>query len=336
MGNKKDIKSINWNLIARLLFDRDNKNEASGLIEENELSVSDQNELEESRSISKKIDLYYSQKKYSEVAAWNRVKQRIYNDKKRNFYATTLFKVAAVVVFAIIVGTASFIFLQKENAIAKHQLVSGSDPITNFELPDGTIVSLNSDSKIVFPEMFDDDTREVSIEGEAFFNVRPNPTKPFIISAGKAQIKVLGTSFNVNAYPGTDKVEVIVETGKVQVSRKETNPSKTDELILIPGDKGILSCSTSILSKSKNEDLNFLAWKTHNLIFRETSLNEVILTLKKVYKVEIGFADKNLGNLLLTGQYNNYSIEFILEVISSTLQLEVERPDGNFLLKAHS
>ena len=86
--------------------------------------------------------------------------------------------------------------------------------------PDGSIVTLNRNSKLIFPKHFTKNVREVTITGEAFFDVKPNTSKPFIINAGNVQVKVLGTSFNVCAYPGTETVEVVVESGKVQVTRK--------------------------------------------------------------------------------------------------------------------
>ena len=101
------------------------------------------------------------------------------------------------------------------------EIISTPNQVINeYTLPDGSVVALNSNSKLVFPKQFNGDTREVTIEGEAFFDVKPNPEKPFIINAGKAQIKVVGTSFNVSAYPETETLEVVVKTGKVQVISK--------------------------------------------------------------------------------------------------------------------
>jgi ferric-dicitrate binding protein FerR (iron transport regulator) len=203
-------------------------------------------------------------------------------------------------------------------------------------LPDGTLVSLNSDTQLKYPKRFGKETREVTIEGEAFFEVKPNKNKPFIIHAGNAQIKVLGTSFNVSAYPRARLVEVIVETGKVQVSNKLTVTEQTNELILDPGDKGTLVYSSNALLKTTNQDPNFMAWKTNNLIFRATSLNEVLRNLEKVYKVNIRLADPKLNGLLLTAQFNDYPLDFILKVIETTFQMETQKIDGQYILKAKS
>jgi ferric-dicitrate binding protein FerR (iron transport regulator) len=337
MENNNNIKPTNWGLIARILFDLEQKSITSEEIEAEELSVPDKIEFTRSRRVSKKIDLYFSQQRYSETGAWNRVQQRIVKGRGRNLNLNMFLRIAAVVVVAAVLSIFVYRYYRPGATVLQKQLVASSEPLTSYELPDGTVVSLNSETKLFFPEEFDGNTREVSIEGEAYFDVKPDPTKPFIISAGKAQIKVLGTSFNVNAYPGTDKVEVIVETGKVRVTRKTDNTSETNELILDPGDKGTLLYATGILLKSKNEDENFLAWKTRNLIFRGTSLREVVATLEKVYRTNIDIADETLDELMLTGQYNGYTVEFILEVIASTLQLEVvDQVDGSFILRRQS
>ncbi len=332
MKNNFKIKSTNWGLIARLLFDTDQKTAASLGSEAEELPKNEKDELSRSHFISRKIDLYYSQKKYSETNAWERVRQRTTGQKEQKLHLQMILRIAAVVALAFLLGALGYQYFYKSAFVSQNQMVVLSEPLNSFELPDGTKVSMNSDSKLYFPEKFEGNTREITLEGEAFFDVEPNPTKPFIINAGKAQIKVLGTSFNVNAYPGSDKVEVIVKTGKVRVARKTTNASAIGELILAPGDRGTLLNANDVLLKSKNDDDNFLAWKTHNLIFRETSLGDVIATLEKVYKTDIDIADDETKKLLLTGQYNDYSLDFILEVIASTLQLEITKEGNRYFL----
>ena len=333
MKNNFNIKPTNWGLIARLLFDLNQRNNDITESGTEELSAEEKIELEESRKLVNKIDLYFSQKKYSEAQAWENVSQKTIKLKRRTLPLQMFLRIAAIVVITFVLGILAYSYFQPRNIDSQIQLIANNESVNTYELPDGTKVSLNSGAKLFYPKKFKGDTREVSIEGEAFFDVKPDPTKPFIINAGKAQIKVLGTSFNVNAYPDADKVEVIVKTGKVQVTRKLSNISTTEELILNPGDKGTLLIANNALLKSKNEDANFLAWKTHDLVFRETSLSDVIATLEKVYKTDIDIADEKLGNLRLTGQYNDYPIDFIMEVIASTLQVKVEKTDGKFQIK---
>jgi ferric-dicitrate binding protein FerR (iron transport regulator) len=210
---------------------------------------------------------------------------------------------------------------------------SGTLDVQEHILQDGTVVTLNNNSKISFPKRFKGNVREVTITGEAFFDVEPNPEKPFIINAGEAQVKVLGTSFNISAYPEQEKVEVIVETGKVQVTRKsEPDTDENHVLLLNPGEKGTFSEQNNKLEKNVNADRNYLAWKTHNLVFEETPLHQVISYLKKVYRIDIQLTDKELNNLVLTAEFNKKPIDFILNVIQLTFYLDLREENGQYIL----
>jgi ferric-dicitrate binding protein FerR (iron transport regulator) len=244
--------------------------------------------------------------------------------------------IAAVLVVALLVVGGYETIFNKNVTVQKLEMASTGEVITTYTLPDGTIVSLNSNTILKYPKKFGKNTREVTIEGEAFFEVKPDKNKPFIIHAGEAQIKVLGTSFNVNAYPNAPSVEVIVETGKVQVMSTMNENTENNELILIPGDKATLVLANKELLKSTNDNPNFIAWKTRNLTFRATSLDEVISTLQNVYKVNIRFDNASLGKLQLTAQFNDYPLDFILKVIESTFQVEAQRINGQYVLKAKS
>ena len=111
---------------------------------------------------------------------------------------------------------------------------------------------------------------------------------------------------------------------------------KSEALILTPGDKGTLVYSSNTLNKTTNGNPNFISWKTHNLNFKAISLKEVIEDLQNVYKVKIRLEDSKLDDLLLTAQFNNYSLDFILKVIETTFKIEVQEVDGQYILKSNS
>lgn len=340
MTKKYNISDKDWELIARSIYDKNEDTEAENLSASATEFVGDEMEMKKLTNLTERVDLYFELNQYNADSAWEKVENRIQNQREkesrkiRPFYSLPLFRMAAAVLVATAVLFAGLRWARNISEQSKMLEISSTDQVLKtFTLPDGTVVSLNSDTKIKYPQRFGRNTREVSIEGEAFFEVKPNKHKPFIIHAGNAEIKVLGTSFNVNAYPQTKQVEVIVETGKVQVVNKNT---QTNELILDPGDKGTLIYSSNSLLKTTNQDPNFLAWKTHNLIFKATSLGEVIQTLEKVYKVNIHLADQRLGSLLLSAQFNDDSLDFIMKVIGTTFQIEPQQIDGQYFLKAKS
>jgi transmembrane sensor len=341
MEAKQNIEDQDWEAIAKSIYNEE-PDSVTG-----EIALSDQGispvEKEHILETAKQVDRYFDLKKYPAEQAWQKVHSRIHGKSKsrqtkiRSLISNSIFRVAAAVLFAALLLVSGYKVFYNSSASKNMMEISATDQILkSFMLPDGTEVSLNTDTKIKYPKIFTGNTREVSIEGEAFFQVKPNKEKPFIIHAGNAQVKVLGTSFNVNAYPAKKSVEVIVETGKVQVLSKETEPSETNELILTPGEKGTLIFTGNSLLKTTNQNPNFLAWKTRNLIFKATALAEVVENLGKVYKVDIRLADPKLNDLLLTAQFNDYPFDFILKVIETTFELEANEENGQYILKARS
>jgi transmembrane sensor len=327
-----------WELLAKSIYDPNPETSAEDQAVAERI-LPDDSDRTRFLEMTRKVDTYFDLKKYPADKAWDKVEARIHESSApkqtilKRLIQNPLYRVAAAILFAALLLVSGY---EVYNSAANGKMleVSATNQILKtFALPDGSLVSLNTDTKIKYPKLFAGNTREVSIEGEAFFQVKPNKEKPFIIHAGNAQIKVLGTSFNVNAYPAAKLVEVIVETGKVRVSA-QTNES--NELILMPGDKGTLVYSGHSLLKSTNADPNFLAWKTRNLIFKATSLAEVIVSVEKVYKVDIQLADPKLNELLLTARFNDYSLDFILKVIETTFQIETQKVNGQYILKAKS
>jgi len=228
-----------------------------------------------------------------------------------------------------------FGFRNKVTEVYSEIISSQNQVINEYTLPDGSVVALNSNSKLVFPKNFKGDTREVIIYGEAFFDVKPNPEKPFIINAGNAQVKVVGTSFNVSAYPESETVEVVVQTGKVQVISKNTEAlTSVNEVYLVPGEKGTLFNKNSTLEKSENTNPNYLAWKTRDFTFNEVPLNEVFQCLEKTYHVKIQVDKPELNDLILNAQFDKKPIDFILNVVGLTFNLELSVEDEQYIFSS--
>ncbi len=292
----------------------------------------------ESRKVMEDAVLYYKTRQFNSEAAWEKVSSRIntqpvfaeVQDKKQNrFRIPSLLKYAAILIFAAVTGTMVYYLSVRNNPSSLIKIQSANQVLREQVLPDGTRVALNSHSVIHFPESFTGNTREVSIEGEAFFEVVPDASRPFIITAGKATVTVLGTSFIVNAYPGMDVVEVIVKTGKVTVS--QGNDSGNTGIVLTPGEKGTLSGTSRQLVKSVNSDQNYLAWKTRILDFHEATLKEVINNLEKIYPVTILTSQPAIDSLLLTARFDDQPIGEVLEVIRQTFQLDLKNNDGQYV-----
>lgn len=338
MKNKITTEKPEWDLLGKYLTREATPAETEQVETWANQSEENREELEKTKQLLDNADLFYKLKQYDSKAAWQKVAAQTMPVRHINFrkeIVTKIYRYAAVILVAILLGVGGY-YITNQNPVSEiysEILPPGTFDIKEHILPDGTVVTLNSNSKISFPKRFREDVREVTITGEAFFDVETNPEKPFVINAGEAQVTVLGTSFNVSAYPEQEKVEVIVETGKVQVTRKtDKTPKETDSLLLTEGEKGTFSEKNNKLKKNVNSDRNYLAWKTRNLVFEETPLHQVISHLKKVYHIDIQLTDKELNNLVLTAEFNKKPVDFILNVIQLTFDLELKEENGKYIL----
>jgi transmembrane sensor len=178
--------------------------------------------------------------------------------------------------------------------------VAANETNIDVVLPDGSNISLRKGSKLHYPEKFGDKERNVELEGEAFFAVARDEQKPFIIDAQVAEVKVLGTSFNVDC--NGKLALVVVKTGKVQLSDRK----KTASVILTPGEIGILN--NGKLFERNADTTNLLYWKTGRIIFAHQPLAEAIAELSRLKDAVIEF-DASVNDAekqqLVTGTYKS-------------------------------
>ncbi len=198
--------------------------------------------------------------------------------------------------------------------------VISKDMLVQQTLPDGSSVALNANSELEYAKDFDGDLREVKLKGEAFFEVQPNAEKPFVIDARAGYIRVLGTSFNVEAKEGSD-IKVHVVTGKVQLSLPGVI-ADTAMVILEVGETGIIDHKTKRVYKESPLFEDALFWLNKRLVFNKLPLPRVFEVLEKNYKLSFSTYDKSVEKCLLTARFEKESIESILEVISATFNIQ--------------
>lgn len=194
-------------------------------------------------------------------------------------------------------------------------------------LPDGSEVWLNERSKLVFQSDFKD-ARSLDLDGEGFFEVKPNPEKPFVIHTDETQIEVLGTSFNVKAYKEEPQAEVFVVTGKVSFSTR----NKSEKVSLLPGSNGIFNKKDRTLISKNEENLNALMWKEKRLVFKKTPLREVVKTLRNYFKTEIEIKNEVLLDCRFTSSFNNPTLPEVIDVLSLAMNLKVEHQSDTYSL----
>jgi transmembrane sensor len=296
---------------------------------ENWRQESDANELRFKRfemiwDTSKKLDL---QETVDAKASLARLKEKI--NSKRNAGSQTV-KLApryiwlkAVAVLCLISGVAWFYMASQ--SIGQLQAVTGQ-AIEVDTLSDGSVITLNKHSVLEYPSKFSSKKRQVVLaKGEAFFDVTPDTEKPFLITSGKTTIRVVGTSFNVKLKNGD--VEVIVESGKVQVS------TGGKSIFLEPGEKTLSSKGLSSLTKGKTPDLLYNYYRTKMFVADDTPLWRMVDALNEAYDSNIEIRNPAIRNLPLNTTFNNESLEDILQVISRTFKITVEKRQDRIILK---
>ncbi len=178
-------------------------------------------------------------------------------------------------------------------------------------LSDGTKIIVNSNSALSYPNKFIGSTREVILQGEAFFEVTENKDKPFIVNTNEGMhIKVLGTTFNVKSYPEDHKIETTLVTGKVEVIERKDNKT----VLLYPSQRATYVKTNDQLIIDKVDTQNFISWKDGKLIYDETPLREVIKDLERAYKVSFMVSSQELMDYKYTGVFDNLAIQEVLNL----------------------
>lgn len=228
---------------------------------------------------------------------------------------------AAVLLIGILV--AINIWKNKDEQMAQ----TGEKERQHLIMPDGSEVILNQNSSFSYNKHDFSKSRKVKLtSGEAYFNVKHNPKNPFLIQTGELKVMDLGTSFNLNIE--SKSVTVIVNSGKVAM---EYSGSK-NKILLDPQDKGILDLSAKVLSKSPNEDINYRAWYDKTLRYKQSPLEVVSKDLEKIYGVKVTFQDNELRERRLTAYFKQKSVEEIMQIIGTSLNLKVVNTNVGFAL----
>lgn len=231
---------------------------------------------------------------------------------------------AAVSIGLIVVFSALFSY----NTL-KYENVSALVEVIEVSLPDGSLATLYPGSSIKYPKAFGKENRKVKLEGEAFFDVTRDSLRAFSVGAGDMHVKVLGTSFNIEAFKFSDTYNVIVEEGRVSVF---SNKNQINTTILTQGEKASFSSSGKEILKTVNEDINFNAWRTSIIVFNDSDLEEIASILSKVYLKEIIVKNKS-DDQRLSARFENKSLEYILETIEVTLDIKIDEDEGKILIQ---
>lgn len=258
--------------------------------------------------------------------AWQELLEK--REKKSSKVIPLFGNLRRIAAAAAILAATSFMALYLSSKFSNSDLVvveNTGTTIVQKELGDGSVVWLNRGATISYPKEFGDVTRDISLEGEAYFEVKKDAQHPFMVSADYSTISVLGTSFNIDT--DASRTFVTVRTGKVEVALT----SKEEKAILLP-DQTALATKNELLTANKTES-NYLSWKTGVFEFADTPLAQVVAQLNTYYEDSMVLDSSKKYNCSLSAKFNQAPLEEILEIIEVTCGLNVKKMENRYSIE---
>ena len=260
-----------------------------------------------------------------------------------------IMKIAAILIFGL--GLGWWINATQNNSehLSASNIIVHQHSDTPLVLPDGSKIWLNKNATVAYSSDFgkfeSTRKRDLKLTGEAFFDIARDEKHPFTIDIeGKAEVEVLGTSFNIN--PSDEKIEVTVASGKVNfrdnISHKSNSNQKEQSILLTKGEKGVLydkkrpDSVASLVKLEKNDDVNYLAWLNHRLVFENMQMQEVVIKVENYYNVRLKLENPSLKECRFTGTFDKTPLNDVLETLSFGANLQIKKSDSTTYLLSGS
>ena len=292
------------------------------------------------------LSLRYENAKEPEDLVYNEILENVLKSKylDLNVYqsplvrrSNTLYRYAAAIVFLITFSIVIFWFQQNQPPattsapIAELKVIekqSHRGTKLSFVMTDGTYVKLNSESSLHFPKRFDPNIREVTLKGEAFFNVAKDDARPFVINSGDLEITVTGTAFNVQVYPEQKNIEVSVLEGTVEVVSKTEKQEQTG-IEINAMEIASFSKNTNTIYKADLKDLRRFEWRDNIIEFRGEEFRDIEKKLSRWFNVDFILTEKTIIQGRYTGKFKNKSLREILDGLGFASGLNFEIIDNH-------
>lgn len=251
-----------------------------------------------------------------------KIYDRINNRTKYPFNFRSFMKAAAAV---LIIGLSSlavynyrFDILDEIDPIAEHQLVSGNDAVKLLVLEDGSVIWLNKNSRIIYPERFRGKRRKITLQGEAYFQIAHNKEKPFIVKSGELDVQVLGTTFVVSDAPTSKDKAVTVLSGKVSVAAQQQQIA-----VLLPNQRVQYDSNSGKSRQQRVNALDAIAFTKQDIDFRDTPLSQILRAMEIRHGVQVHFNDIKVNDLNFSGVIKKEDkLRDVLDILSSTLNFQ--------------
>ncbi len=320
--------------MARYLAGEMSTEEEIAFMHQIESNTKAHTELKKMEKSWKYFDDNPSGKKWDSGEGWNQLTARLQSDGLLEIpgqvperrHLLPFLRVAASILLVLAIGIPALYYgVLKNNDGAPVKSQYSNSGVTTVDLPDGSRVFLNEGAEISYPTVFKQE-RAVELKGEAFFEVMSDPVNPFTVRSGKVVVSVLGTSFNVKQKTSASGVEVYVKTGKVRMALEKSGQFITLE----PEEMG--QATALNLSRTRQEDPNYISWKTKDFKFVDADLKDVLRELEESYHVLIHTEGVELTDMQITTSYKEQSIDAILETIGAAFGMKVSNKDEGYYL----
>lgn len=255
--------------------------------------------------------------------------------RKKRFFIMRFMKIAASV--ALLVACTAIAFLSGRESVVENiqmvnvvmnQAIMGPGHKGSVSLPDGTLVWLNSNSKLVYPDQFEANGRKVKLEGEGYFEVTPDAEAPFYVETADMSVKVLGTHFDVQNYEKKNVSETVLLSGKVEVVIKKNG----EKHLLSPNEILSLDRQTNEYSVGKVDAAEYALWTAEKLVFEDEPLSTILRKMERWYGVDISC----LSGVPLNSRYSltirNESMEEILKMLSILVHIDYTIKEDTIIL----
>jgi len=256
------------------------------------------------------------------------VNKRLLEKKRKQQNVVRLFSgIAAVLMIGFIGG-----YFIAQFAPHKPMYITATAPagsVVQLLLADSTIVYLNAGSQLTYCPESERNTRELTLNGEAWFDVTKDKKSPFVVHTSACDVNVIGTRFNVKAFAAESQVVTTLEEGEVLLS-SAAGFQLASQIELLPGDQAVIDKSTNMVQVKKVETRNFTSWKDNKLMFINMNMKELIVSLERKFGVEIDVSDPDILKYHYTGTLKNESVFEVMELIKHTLPVDY-RIDGQVI-----
>jgi ferric-dicitrate binding protein FerR (iron transport regulator) len=295
---------------------------------ENWRDASEENRLifRHAEKVWRSLDLLQEMKQYKTDFALRKVNAKIGQATVKGQKGFLFYwqRVAAILLLPILILGGYYFFRNtgvENNTIVWQTITTPPGVKSQAQLPDGTKVWLNSESKLSYPSSFTRHERNIKLEGEAYFEVAKDKRHPFYVDLEKIGIEVTGTTFNVINYKEERQTEVILTSGKVKLLEQKEN-KRIGITEMEPGQKAVYGGSADKISLQRIDTEKYVSWIYGRLIFRDDPMTEVIRRLNRWFNVDIEIADPGIAQYIYTATFQEETIEQILNLLKRTSPIQ--------------